>query len=57
MVGMSLVDMQCVYRSEKNVQNKVLRGQVINEDVTVIKFSGLLPGKIRLRDRHMTAVL
>jgi hypothetical protein len=54
MAGMSIVDMHRLYRSEKNVRNKVLCWQVLDEDVIVIKFSYLLCGKIRMCDRHMT---
>jgi hypothetical protein len=51
MVGMIVVDMQCLYRSEKKTRNKVLCGQVFDEDATVINFSDLLCGKLRLRER------
>jgi hypothetical protein len=51
MVGMSVVDMQHLYQSEKKTRNKVLCGQVFEEDATVIKFSDLLCGKLRMRER------
>jgi hypothetical protein len=57
MVGMSVVDMQRIYRSEKKTRNKVLCGQVFNEDATVIKFSDLLCGKLRMREQQKTNIM
>jgi hypothetical protein len=57
MVGMSVVDMQRLYRSEKKTRNKVLCGQVFDKDDIVIKFSDLLCGKLRLRERQKTAIV
>jgi hypothetical protein len=57
MVGMSVVDMQRLYQSEKKTQNKVLCGQVFDEDAIVINFSDLLCGKLRLRERQNTDIV
>jgi hypothetical protein len=57
MVGMSVVDMQRLYRSEKKTRNKVFCGQVCGEDATVIKFSDLLCDNLRLRELQKTAIV
>jgi hypothetical protein len=57
MVGMSVVDMQSLYQSEKKNRNKVLCGQLFDKNAIVIKFSDLLCGKLRLRERQKTAIV
>jgi hypothetical protein len=57
MVGMIVVDMRSFYQSEKKTRNKVLCGQVFDKDATVIKFSVLLYGKLRLHKRQKTAIV
>jgi hypothetical protein len=56
MVGTSAVDMHRLYWSEKKTQNKVLCGKVFDKD-TVIKFSDLPCGKLRLRERQKTDIV
>jgi hypothetical protein len=57
MVGMIVVDMKSLYQSEKKTRNKVLCGQVFDKDATVIKFSKLLYGKLRIHKRQKTAIV
>jgi hypothetical protein len=54
MVVMSVVDMQRLYQSEKETWNKVLCGQVFDEDATVVKFSDFLYGKLGMYEQHKT---
>jgi predicted MarR family transcription regulator len=51
LTGMCVVDMHRLYRSEKPKRNRVLCGEVLEEDVTVIRFSDLLCGQLLKRDR------
>jgi hypothetical protein len=48
---MCVVDMHCLYRSEKRLRNRVICGQVLEADATVIRFSYLLWGKLLKRNR------
>jgi hypothetical protein len=57
MVDMSVVDMQRLYQSEKKTRNKVLCGQVFDEDATLIKLSDLLCGNLRLHERQKTVIV
>jgi hypothetical protein len=43
--------MHRLYRSEKRLRNRVLCGKVLEEDATVIRFSDLICGKLRERQR------
>jgi hypothetical protein len=49
LTGICVVDMHCLYRSEKRLRNRVLCGQVLEEDATIIRFSDLICGKLRER--------
>jgi hypothetical protein len=51
LTGMCVVDMHRLYRSEKRLRNRVLCVQVLEEDATVIRFSELICGKLRERQR------
>jgi hypothetical protein len=51
LTGMCVVDMHRLYRSEKRLCNRVLCGQVLEEDATVIRFSDLICEKLRERQR------
>jgi hypothetical protein len=42
LIGMCVVDMQPLYRSEKKLRNRILCGQILEEDATIVKFSDLL---------------
>jgi hypothetical protein len=48
---MCVVDMHRLYRSEKRKRNRVLCGEVLEEDATVIRFSDLLCGQLLKLDR------
>jgi hypothetical protein len=52
---MRVVDMQCLYRSEKKLRNRILCGQILEEDATIVKFSDLLYIGLIERDRNNTA--
>jgi hypothetical protein len=54
-MGMCVVDMQRLYRSEKILQNRILCGQILEEDATIVKFSDLLCSGLIERDRNNTA--
>jgi hypothetical protein len=47
LTGMCVVDMHRLYWREKRLRNRVLCGQVLEEDATVIRFSDLICGKLR----------
>jgi hypothetical protein len=51
LTGMCVVDMHRLYQSETRLRNRVLCGQVLEEDATVIRFSELICGKLREQQR------
>jgi hypothetical protein len=46
LTGMCVVDMHRLYRIEKRKRNRVLCGEMLEEDVTIIRFSDLLCGQL-----------
>jgi hypothetical protein len=57
LIGMCVVDMQRLYRSEKKPRNRIMCGQILEEDVTIVKFSDLLCIGFIERDCNNTAVV
>jgi hypothetical protein len=49
--------MQRLYRSEKKLRNRIMCGQILEEDATIVKFSDLLCSGLIERDRNNTAVV
>jgi hypothetical protein len=49
--------MQCLYRSEKKLRNRIMCGQILEEDATIVKFSDLLCSGLIERDCNNTAVV
>jgi hypothetical protein len=47
LTGMCVVGMYQLYWNEKRLRNRVLCGQVLDEEPTAIRFSDLICGKLR----------
>jgi hypothetical protein len=54
LIGICAVNMQHLYRSEKKLRNRIMCGQILEEDTTIVKFSELLYSGIIKRDRNTT---
>jgi hypothetical protein len=57
LMGMCVVDMQRLYRSEKILRNRILCGQILEEDATIVKLSDFLCSGLIESDRNITAVV
>jgi hypothetical protein len=53
-MSMCLIDVHWIYCSEKKLHNRVLCGQMLEEDVNIIKFSDLLYSDLIERDHNIT---
>jgi hypothetical protein len=56
-MGMCVIDMHQIYRNKQKLRNRVICGQILKEDATIIKFSGVLYSDLIDPDCKITTVV